>query len=185
MFESAVRGATRGTDAPSTPRSSLVSGGLTRVCSQSSCGSDRGRTRKTAGRRALTAPQTAKGVNLAKAIEMPIGYRRPPLGQGTGMRFSRLPFGRSRTWKRFAALRLAVRGFVRAHRLAARRDKGHTLRWPTPGLGTVEIGEPERTYTVEPLEDPVPRERPGEPAEQPAGPTPAEEPIEPESVPAP
>jgi hypothetical protein len=42
----------------------------------------------------------------------------------------------------------------------------------------VEIGEPERTYTVEPLEDPVPREPPLEPAE----PTPAEEPIEPEKV---
>jgi hypothetical protein len=56
---------------------------------------------------------------------------------------------------------------------------------PTLGLGTVEIGEPERTYTVEPLEDPVPRERPAEPAEQPAGPSPAEEPIEPERVPAP
>jgi hypothetical protein len=49
----------------------------------------------------------------------------------------------------------------------------------------VEIGEPERTYTVEPLEDPVPRERPGEPTEQPARPFPAEEPVEPESVPAP
>jgi hypothetical protein len=53
------------------------------------------------------------------------------------------------------------------------------------GVGIVEIGEPERTYTVEPLEDPVPRERPGEPAEQPAGPSPAEEPLEPERVPAP
>jgi hypothetical protein len=52
-------------------------------------------------------------------------------------------------------------------------------------VGTVEIGEPERTYTVEPLEDPVPRERPAEPAEQPAGPSPAEEPIEPERVRAP
>lgn len=51
--------------------------------------------------------------------------------------------------------------------------------------GLVEIGEPERTYTVEPVEDPVPRERPGEPAEQPAGPSPAEVPVEPESVPAP
>lgn len=49
----------------------------------------------------------------------------------------------------------------------------------------MEIGEPERTYTVEPLEDPVPRERPAEPAEQPAGPSPAEEPIEPERVRAP
>jgi hypothetical protein len=53
------------------------------------------------------------------------------------------------------------------------------------GWGIVEIGEPERTYTIEPLEDPVPRGRPGEPGEQPAGPSPAEEPIEPESVPAP
>jgi hypothetical protein len=52
-------------------------------------------------------------------------------------------------------------------------------------VGTVEIGEPERTYTVEPLEDPVPRERPAEPAERPAGPSPAEEPIEPERVRAP
>jgi hypothetical protein len=49
----------------------------------------------------------------------------------------------------------------------------------------VEIGEPERTYTVEPVEDPVPRERPAEPAERPARPLPAEEPIEPEGVPAP
>jgi hypothetical protein len=49
----------------------------------------------------------------------------------------------------------------------------------------VEIGEPERTYTVEPLEDPVPRERPGEPVERPAGPSPEEEPIEPERLPAP
>jgi hypothetical protein len=46
----------------------------------------------------------------------------------------------------------------------------------------MEIGEPERTYTVEPLEDPVPREDPAEPAEQPARPSPAEEPIEPERV---
>ena len=50
--------------------------------------------------------------------------------------------------------------------------------------GSVEIGEPERTYTVEPVEDPVPRERPAEPAE-PAGPSPAEQPAEPEKVPAP
>jgi hypothetical protein len=46
----------------------------------------------------------------------------------------------------------------------------------------VEIGEPERTYTVEPLEDPVPRELPAEPAEQPPRPSPAEEPREPERV---
>lgn len=45
----------------------------------------------------------------------------------------------------------------------------------------VEIGEPERTYTVEPLEDPVPRERPAQPAEPPAE-SPVEEPIEPERV---
>jgi hypothetical protein len=44
----------------------------------------------------------------------------------------------------------------------------------------VKIGEPERTYTVEPLEDPVPREPPAEPAKSPAEPSPAEEPIEPE-----
>jgi hypothetical protein len=49
----------------------------------------------------------------------------------------------------------------------------------------VEIGEPERTYTVEPVVDPVPREAPAEPAEQPAGPVPTEEPLEPEKVPAP
>jgi len=48
----------------------------------------------------------------------------------------------------------------------------------------VEIGDPERTFTVEPLEDPVPRELPAEPAESPA-PSPAEEPIEPERVQAP
>jgi hypothetical protein len=46
----------------------------------------------------------------------------------------------------------------------------------------VEIGEPERTYTVEPLEDPVPRELPAEPAESPARPSPAETPSEPEKV---
>jgi hypothetical protein len=39
----------------------------------------------------------------------------------------------------------------------------------------VEIGEPERTFTVEPLEDPVPRELP-----EPTEPPPAEEPLEPE-----
>jgi hypothetical protein len=49
----------------------------------------------------------------------------------------------------------------------------------------VEIGDPERTFTVEPLEDPVPRELPAEPAESPATPSPAEEPIEPERVQAP
>ena len=49
----------------------------------------------------------------------------------------------------------------------------------------MEIGEPERTFTVEPVEDPVPREFPVEPAEQPARPSPAEEPTEPERVSAP
>jgi hypothetical protein len=49
----------------------------------------------------------------------------------------------------------------------------------------VEIGEPERTFTVEPLEDPVPREPPAEPTEAPATPAPAEEPIEPDKVWAP
>jgi hypothetical protein len=49
----------------------------------------------------------------------------------------------------------------------------------------VEIGEPKRTYTVEPVEDPVPREAPAEPAEEPAAPAPWEEPLEPEKVSAP
>lgn len=49
----------------------------------------------------------------------------------------------------------------------------------------MEIGEPERTYTVEPVEDPVPREAPAEPAERPERPSPAVEPSEPEKVPAP
>jgi hypothetical protein len=68
-------------------------------------------------------------------------------------------------------------------RLAGRRCKRNTLTNPRVEE-VVEIGEPERTYTVEPLEDPVPRERPSEPAESPAPPTPAEEPAEPERVPA-
>jgi hypothetical protein len=46
----------------------------------------------------------------------------------------------------------------------------------------VEIGEPERTYTVEPLEDPVPRERPAAPNEPLTEPSPGEEPTEPERV---
>jgi hypothetical protein len=57
-----------------------------------------------------------------------------------------------------------------------------------PTLGSeelVEIGEPERTFTVEPLEDPVPREPPAEPTESPPSPSPAEEPIEPARVWAP
>lgn len=41
----------------------------------------------------------------------------------------------------------------------------------------VEIGEPQRTYTVEPIEDPVPRESPA-PDEEPAEPQ-----REPEEVP--
>jgi hypothetical protein len=49
----------------------------------------------------------------------------------------------------------------------------------------VEIGDPERTYTVEPLEDPVPRKLPAEPAESPDKPSPAEEPSEPEKVESP
>jgi hypothetical protein len=45
----------------------------------------------------------------------------------------------------------------------------------------MEIGEPQRTYTVEPLEDPVPREVtvPDDPAQQLP-----EEPAEPEKIPA-
>jgi hypothetical protein len=68
--------------------------------------------------------------------------------------------------------------------LALRRDGSNTWEDPVSASGeVVEIGEPERTYTVEPLEDPVPRERePREPAEAPAAPSPAEEPIEPERV---
>jgi hypothetical protein len=49
----------------------------------------------------------------------------------------------------------------------------------------MEIGDPERIFTVEPLEDPVPRELPAEPVEQPTRPSPAEEPSEPERVSAP
>jgi len=48
----------------------------------------------------------------------------------------------------------------------------------------MDIGDPERTFTVEPVEDPVPRELPAEPAEQPARPSPVEEPNEPKRVPA-
>ena len=49
----------------------------------------------------------------------------------------------------------------------------------------MEIGDPERTFTVEPVEDPVPRELPAQPAEQPVRPSPAVEPNEPERVTAP
>jgi len=41
----------------------------------------------------------------------------------------------------------------------------------------MQIGDPTRTYTVEPLEDPVPREVPAEPVEDPV-----EAPSEPERV---
>jgi hypothetical protein len=41
----------------------------------------------------------------------------------------------------------------------------------------VDIGEPKRTYTVEPLEDPVPRETPSEPPAEPR-----EDPSEPDEV---
>lgn len=46
----------------------------------------------------------------------------------------------------------------------------------------MDIGEPERIYTVEPVEDPVPREPPSEPDESTS---PWEQPVEPEQVPAP
>ena len=75
-------------------------------------------------------------------------------------------------WKVRRRVRLAERGGQPPH-------LRHVLRVG----GLVEIGEPERTYTVEPVEDPVPRERPAEPAE-PAGPPPAKEPVEPEKAPA-
>jgi hypothetical protein len=43
----------------------------------------------------------------------------------------------------------------------------------------MEIGDPRRTYTIDPIEDPVPREEPT-PAE-----APVERPAEPEPVPLP
>jgi hypothetical protein len=43
----------------------------------------------------------------------------------------------------------------------------------------VEIGKPQRTYTVEPIEEPVPSEAPQAPDDPPA-----ETPREPEEVPA-
>ena len=42
----------------------------------------------------------------------------------------------------------------------------------------MQIGSPQRTYTVEPVEDPVPRERPVEPVADPAPET-----AEPETAP--
>jgi hypothetical protein len=56
------------------------------------------------------------------------------------------------------------------------------IRVLTPFRIAVEIGEPERTYTVEPLEDPVPRELPVGPVEPAPAEPPVEEPIEPERV---
>lgn len=47
-----------------------------------------------------------------------------------------------------------------------------------PQTRAVEIGKPQRTYTVEPIEDPVPREEPA-PDDAPAEPQ-----REPEEVPA-
>lgn len=44
----------------------------------------------------------------------------------------------------------------------------------------MNISEPERTYTIEPLEDPVPRERPAEAPPE----IPESTPPEPEKVPA-
>jgi hypothetical protein len=44
----------------------------------------------------------------------------------------------------------------------------------------VEIGSPQRQYTIEPIDDPVPREQPAEPDER----APEEEPAELEPVPA-
>jgi hypothetical protein len=41
----------------------------------------------------------------------------------------------------------------------------------------MEIGEPRRVYTIEPIEDPVPRTEPEPP------PVPDESPLEPETVP--
>jgi hypothetical protein len=43
----------------------------------------------------------------------------------------------------------------------------------------MDIGKPRRTFTIEPLEDPVPREPAPEPEEEPAPPVPR-----PEEVPA-
>jgi hypothetical protein len=45
----------------------------------------------------------------------------------------------------------------------------------------MEVGKPRRTFTVEPLEDPVPREAPA--PEEPSG-EPLEAPPEPEKAPA-
>jgi hypothetical protein len=72
------------------------------------------------------------------------------------------------------------------HWLAVRRNDSNNYSERRFGVrGLMEIGDPERTFTVEPLEDPVPREHPAEPGEHPARPSPAEEPIEAERVPAP
>jgi hypothetical protein len=73
-------------------------------------------------------------------------------------------------------------GFAGENRLCAPHRRGSLLPLPaTVDLprsdGVVDIGEPERTYTVEPLEDPVPRELPESPTE-----APEREPPEPEKV---
>jgi hypothetical protein len=105
-----------------------------------------------------------------------------------GRSVSSRPFQRRRPAAPYGVrLELAERraGRVGRERACAASEQAPSFDAATLGVGIVEIGEPERTYTVEPLEDPVPRERPGEPGERPAGPSPAEEPVEPERVPAP
>ena len=64
----------------------------------------------------------------------------------------------------------------REARRGSRRRIGRTLR-----IRVMDIGKPRRTHTVEPLEDPVPRELP---EESPEREEPAEPPREPEQVPA-
>jgi hypothetical protein len=72
-----------------------------------------------------------------------------------------------------------------ARKVEKPQPPGCNIRWKHldatgtvgPKEGAVEIGDPERTYTVEPLEDPVPRE-PSQPPEE----APEQEPLEPERV---
>jgi hypothetical protein len=69
-------------------------------------------------------------------------------------------------------------------RINLRRGGSNRNTFPASSIGfggLLEIGEPERTYTVEPVEDPVPRETPAEPADQPQTPS-REEPVNPERV---
>jgi hypothetical protein len=56
-----------------------------------------------------------------------------------------------------------------AARARTNPQEGETYRVSNADrYGTMEIGDPRRTYTIEPLEDPVPRELPDEqPAEDP------------------